>query len=71
MPQQETNGQQTFFGLPMSWELNPAKIMRNYWNPDDDRLFPPKVFGVGWDLNGHALLRRFGVLPPKQEAKRE
>jgi len=21
------------------------------WNPDDDRLFVPQVFGVGWTLN--------------------
>jgi hypothetical protein len=48
--------------MPMRWELDLEKIMRNYWNPDDDRVFPPKVFGIGWDINGHALLRRFGAL---------
>jgi len=21
------------------------------WNPDDERLFPPTVFGVGWGVN--------------------
>jgi hypothetical protein len=57
--QQET--QQHFLGMPMNWEWNPGKMLRNYWNPDDERIFPPKVFGIGWDVNGHALLRRFGL----------
>jgi hypothetical protein len=59
---QET--QQTFFGVPMNWEWNPAKMARNLWNPDDDRIFPPRVFGIGWDVNFHALWRRFGLIPP-------
>ena len=49
--------QQSFFGIPVNWEWNVPKMLRNYWNPEDDRVFPPKVFGIGWDLNGHALLR--------------
>ncbi len=61
--------QQTFLGMPMNWEWDPGKIMRNMWNPEDDRLFPPKVFGVGWDVNGHALLRRLGVIPRDKESK--
>ena len=61
---------QTFFGVPMSWEWNVPKMLRNVWNPDDERVFPPKVFGIGWDVNGHALMRRLGVIrPPKKESK--
>ncbi len=59
--------QQTFLGMPMNWEFDLRKMARNYWNPDDDRVFPPKVFGVGWDLNGHALLRRFGLVAPPEK----
>jgi hypothetical protein len=59
---QQQGQQQTFLGMPMSWEWDPAKIARNYWNPDDDRIFPPKVFGIGWDVNFHAVYRRMGVL---------
>jgi len=61
--------QQTFLGMPMRWEFNPRKMARNYWNPDDERVFPPKVFGVGWDLNGHALMRRLGLIPTRRERK--
>ncbi len=60
---------QSFFGIPMNWEWNVPKMLRNYWNPEDDRVFPPKVFGIGWDLNGHALLRQFGVL--RDETRKE
>jgi hypothetical protein len=66
---QEQDHQQTFLGMPMNWEWNPSKMARNYWNPDDDRIFPPRVFGIGWDLNGHALMRRFGLLPQRGEDK--
>ena len=67
MEQQQEQQQQTFFGMPMSWEWDVQKILRNYWNPDDDRVFAPKVFGIGWDLNGHALMRRFGLIPEAGE----
>jgi uncharacterized membrane protein len=62
----EQKSQQTFLGMPMNWDFDMRKMARNYWNPDDERIFPPKVFGIGWDLNGHALMRRFGLIPPSQ-----
>ncbi len=60
---QEPQPQQTFLGIPVNWEWNVPKMLRNNWNPDDDRIFPPRVFGIGWDVNGHALLRRIGLIP--------
>ena len=67
MAEQQEQEQQTFLGVPVNWEWNVGKMMRNYWNPDDERIFPPKVFGIGWDLNGHALMRRFGLVPQRDE----
>ena len=32
---------------PPTWE----RIRAAYWNPDDDRLFVPRVLGVGWSVN--------------------
>ncbi len=29
----------------------PARIKDKVWNPDDERIFMPQVFGVGWSLN--------------------
>jgi 5-formyltetrahydrofolate cyclo-ligase len=66
---QQQQSQQTFLGMPMNWEWDVRKMARNYWNPDDERVFPPKVFGIGWDLNGYALFRRLGVLPGRETRK--
>jgi hypothetical protein len=45
-----------FLGMPMRWV--PRKLFRNIWNPQEPRVFPPKYFGVGWDLNFHALAKK-------------
>jgi hypothetical protein len=34
---------------PPTWE----RIRNAYWNPQSDRLFSDRVFGVGWALNLH------------------
>jgi len=34
------------FRMP-TWE----RIRESYWNPDSDRLFSDRVFGVGWAVN--------------------
>jgi Family of unknown function (DUF5808) len=33
-----------------------------WWNPDDDRVFVPTVFGVGWTLNAARLGRMLGLV---------
>ncbi len=33
-----------------------------WWNPDDDRLFVPTVFGVGWTVNVARLGRLLGLV---------
>lgn len=48
------------------------KIRSAYWNPDSDRLFSDRVFGVGWALNLYrartlleaAFSRLMGSPPP-------
>lgn len=32
---------------PPTWE----RIREAYWNPESDRLFSDRVFGVGWAIN--------------------
>src|SRR6266508_4878166 len=34
---------------PPTWE----RIRAAYWNPESDRLFSDRVFGVGWAINLH------------------
>jgi hypothetical protein len=33
----------------------PERVAARMWNPDDGRLFTPKVFGWGYDLNFYWL----------------
>jgi hypothetical protein len=35
---------------------------KGVWNPEDERLFPPKRVGIGWTINFHALLKRIGII---------
>ena len=45
-------------GIP--YDFRPATLTRlrdRWWNPDDPRVFTPKTFGVGWDLNVHRIIR--------------
>jgi hypothetical protein len=32
---------------PPTWD----RLLAAYWNPDDERLFTERVFGVGWAIN--------------------
>ena len=49
--------------MPMNW--NSKMIFKTLWNKDDDRLFPPKAFGVGWTVNFHAVGRKLGLIENK------
>ena len=49
-----------FLAMPMRWEAR--NIFKSIWNPKDDRVFPPKYFGIGWSLNFHPLLSQIGLI---------
>ncbi len=36
-----------------------ARIRERWWNPADERLFTPHVFGVGWSVNLARLACRY------------
>ena len=52
-PEPERTWQGRVFGVvpydfrPPTWQ----RIRDAYWNPDSDRLFSDRVFGVGWAVN--------------------
>jgi hypothetical protein len=69
--EQTQQAPRTFLGMPMNWEWDPQRILRNMWNPEDERVFPPKVFGIGWDVNGHALMRRFGLMRDDEQKEED
>ncbi|HEV2033927.1 MAG TPA: hypothetical protein VGU71_06985 [Candidatus Dormibacteraeota bacterium] len=54
-PEAERTWEGRVFGIvpydfrPPTWE----RIRAAYWNPESNRLFSDRVFGVGWALNLH------------------
>ena len=50
----------SFFGMPMRWEHKNA--LKNIWNKNESKVFLPKYFGIGWDINLHALLKKAGLI---------
>jgi hypothetical protein len=48
-----------FLGVPYDWRRpTVARTKQRWWNPDEPRLFTPKVYGWGYDVNLARLLRR-------------
>jgi len=48
-----------FLGVPYDWRLpTKARYAKRLWNPDDPRLFVPKVYGWGWSINFARLFGR-------------
>ncbi|NKY50481.1 DUF5808 domain-containing protein [Nocardia vermiculata] len=44
-------------GMPYDWRLPTLRRLRaRVWNPDDRRIFTPKTFGWGYDVNLYRLL---------------
>lgn len=45
------------FGVP--YDFRPPtldRVLERWWNPDDDRLLTPHVWGVGWSINLRRLI---------------
>ena len=56
-----------YLGIPYDWRRpTVARAKSRWWNPRDRRLFTPKTFGWGWDINFARLFRR----KPKSFAQR-
>ena len=56
------SGQPTgrFLGLPYDFRVPTADRLRErLWNEDDERIFTPMVFGVGWSINLFRLVEKF------------
>ncbi len=59
MPPKERTWQGTVVGIPYDFRIPTVeRIINNVWNKDTSRVFMPKVFGLGWDINVYALLHR-------------
>lgn len=48
-----------FWRVPYDWRRpTVSRAKSRLWNRNEPKLFVPKVFGWGWDLNFARLLRR-------------
>jgi hypothetical protein len=53
----------TFLGVPYDWRRPTVeRTKQRWWNPGEPRLFVPRVFGWGYDMN---LARLLGRKPTK------
>lgn len=58
----------TFLGMPMSWDKK--NMFKSLWNKADDRLFPPKSFGIGWTVNFHAVCKKIGFVSTEKKSNK-
>lgn len=50
-------------GVPYDFRLPTwNKLKSHYWNPEDERIFIPRAFGVGWDINLYRFRERYPAL---------
>lgn len=50
----------SFLGVPYDWRRPTARrLASRWWNPEDRRVFTPKAFGWGYDLNLYRILHPF------------
>lgn len=47
------------FGVPYDFRAPTFdRVLERWWNPNDERIFTPHVFGVGWSVNLASLYNR-------------
>lgn len=50
-------------GVPYDFRIPTlSRVLARWWNPDDERIFTPDVFGVGWSINLYQLRRQVLLL---------
>lgn len=58
----------SFLGIPYDLRIPTGRRIREtLWNPASDRVFAPRVFGAGWDVNFGAVAVRLGLIEPDAE----
>jgi len=55
-------------GIPYDVRVPTAeRIAERLWNPSDPRIWMPRVFGMGWDVNMGAVAVRLHLIEPDSE----
>ncbi len=59
-PSEDRTWHGRILGLPYDFRPpTPAKVLAEFWDPDNDALLTPHSFGIGYGLNLARLLRPF------------
>ena len=59
-PRKKRTWHGTIAGI-VPYDFRPPTLRRaksRWWNPSDPRIFTPRTFGVGWDINIGRLVHR-------------
>ncbi len=57
-PQDERTWTGRILGIPYDFRPpTPAKVLREFWDPDNDALLTPHAFGVGYGVNLARVVR--------------
>jgi hypothetical protein len=60
-PEDERTWTGRIAGLPYDFRPpTPAKVLREFWDPDNDALLTPHAFGIGYGVNLARLVRDLG-----------
>jgi hypothetical protein len=58
----------TLLGMPYDVRVpSSGRIASRWWDPRDPRIFMPRVFGLGWDINFGALAVKLHLVRPDDE----
>ncbi len=64
----DSHGAGTLFGVPYDMRMPTVERVRSrWWNPSDPRIWMPRAFGIGWDLNFGALAVALNLIRPDDE----
>ncbi|HEU4793643.1 MAG TPA: DUF5808 domain-containing protein [Nitrolancea sp.] len=52
------------FSIPYDFRVPTLnRVQQRWWNPDDERIFTPHTFGVGWSVNLYQVMNRLPKFP--------
>ena len=61
-------GTGTVLGMPYDVRVPTTERIRlRWWNPTDPRIWMPRAWGIGWDLNYGALAVKLGLIRPDDQ----
>lgn len=64
----EPPGAGTVLGMPYELRVPTAsRVAMRWWDPTNPRIFVPRVWGIGWDVNFGAVAVKLGLIRPDDE----